>query len=116
MNRENFIVKVQPKIWDGLGLDDPLRRKTALSALYNGYGMEQLRTLMTQSMDSKECRELREVAEFIGLRPADDIVRIEHDHHKRENRGASVQSQDQGDRDRDAGRNAVKRLPVNAKG
>lgn len=78
----NFIVKVTEGDWNALKLSDPIRRRTALSALYNGYGFEQLRTLMSKSMDSKECVELREVADFLGLLPTDDIIRGSYDHNQ----------------------------------
>lgn len=70
-----YIVVVSPKEWDMLDLSDPVRRRTALCAFYNGYGTEQLKSLMSQPMDHRECVDLRSCSEFLGLQPSDDIVR-----------------------------------------
>lgn len=67
-------VTVDRFTWNRLKLEDPLRRRTAVCAFYNGYGMEKIRTLMTKSMYSEECVSLRSTAEFLGIDDSDDIV------------------------------------------
>lgn len=98
MSRERFIVTISPKVWEFLNLDDPIRRRTALAAFYNGYGMEQLNTLMSGSMDSRECVELREVSELIGLLPTDDIVRSAYVNNKRTDGGTGLRVVDSSSR------------------
>lgn len=63
-------------MWDQLKLDDELRYHTAVCALYNGYGMLKLQSLMAKDMHCDECRSLRETAEFLGISSDDQIVRI----------------------------------------
>lgn len=77
--RRTFTVVVSSRDWVTYGLDSVVRRRTALAALYNGYGMEKLRKLMTGDMDTEECIELRRVAKLLGLTDQDDIVRSADD-------------------------------------
>lgn len=65
-------------LWDELRLDDELRYHTAICALYNGYGMLKLQSLMAKDMHCEECRSLRDTAEFLGICKEDKIVRMEN--------------------------------------
>lgn len=73
--RRTFTVVVSSRDWATYGFDSVVKRRTALAALYNGFGMERLRTLMRGDMDTEECIELRRVAQLLGLNDDDDIVR-----------------------------------------
>lgn len=73
--KRSLLVRVNPILWEQLGLDDDLRRFTVVCAFYNGYGVEKIKSLMTKSMSADECVSLRSTAQFLGIDESDDIIK-----------------------------------------
>lgn len=74
--KENLVVKLRRGVYFSLKLDVPENYRAALAGFYLGYGMEQIRTLVSSPLSDPEREVTISTALMLGLSDDDKIVQI----------------------------------------